>query len=780
MRTFPSRNPDPPSSAPPRTILLVEDSPADARLVHAMLEDEDAGVVVTAAARLEEALSRLEASRYDAVLLDLTLPDSAGLDTFSRVQTAAPSTPVVVLTGLADASLAETAVKVGAQDYLVKGRVDAHALSRALRYAIERAHVVDQLRRSEARYRTLVEGSIQGILILRAGIVHFANRAMARTLGLPDAGQLVGRSIREFVIEADPIVWDAEGRPRDAWRAGPARDELRARRADGAPIWLECAVAPVMWDDRPAVLATAVDVTDRRRAEAELRATEARFTQLADTIKEAFLVADVPSFHTTYVSRAWEDIWGRPVEDAIERPTVWMDAVDAEDRDALASAHDQVAAGAAASVVFRVHRPDGALRWVRARLFPVSEDRGAVQRLVGLAEDITDLRLTEAQLLQAQKMEAVGRLAGGIAHDFNNLLTVIVGFSELALDRLGADHALAPDIREIRQAGRSAESLTRQLLAFSRRQVLQARVLDLNDLLRRVQKMLRRLIGEDIALHLDPAEHLAHIKADPGQIEQVIMNLAVNARDAMASGGQLTIQTRNVTIDQSYVGRHASAMPGEYVMVTVADTGTGMDTETQRRLFEPFFTTKEPGRGTGLGLATVYGIVMQSGGFIVVYSEPGLGTTFKLHFPRIDDRLAAETRQEAPPARGTETVLLVEDQPELRNVAAQILRRHGYAVLEAGNAQEALALAGEGQGTIHVLLTDLVMPGLGGAALATALQMLRPDLRAVYMSGYSDETFVRQGVLAAPFAFLQKPFTPSALLDAVRQALDGPPSRPES
>jgi len=387
-----------------------------------------------------------------------------------------------------------------------------------------------------------------------------------------------------------------------------------------------------------------------------------------------------------------------------------------------------------------------------------------------------ELARTQQQLLQVQKMEAIGRLAGGVAHDFNNLLTVLGGRSRLLLDRLRRDDPLRRDIELIQETADRAATLTQQLLAFSRKQVLAPKVLDLNAVVVNMDTMLRRLIGEDIDLVTVPGPALGRVKADPGQIEQVIMNLAINARDAMPRGGQLTIETANVELDEAYARRHVAVRPGPHVMLAVSDTGPGMDAETQARVFEPFFTTKEPGKGTGLGLATVYGIVKQSGGNIWVYSEPGRGTTFKIYLPRVEE--AAEPVEPAKalagPPRGLETVLVVEDDEALRELAREILQSHGYTVLEARHGGEALPIGERHAGPIHLLVTDVVMPWMSGRELARRLMPAHPEMKVLYVSGYTENAVVHNGVLDPDTAFLQKPFTPDALARKVREVLDAP------
>jgi PAS domain S-box-containing protein len=422
-------------------------------------------------------------------------------------------------------------------------------------------------------------------------------------------------------------------------------------------------------------------------------------------------------------------------------------------------------------------RKDGAsiVARISGRSIPNGNNGGSFEIFM---EDVTETRTLELQLRQAQKMEAIGRLAGGIAHDFNNLLMVISGYSEFLLERLGPDPRLRGPAQEISNATQRATSLTRQLLAFSRKQMLAPKVLDLNEVVAENLKMLTRMIGEDIDLVMVPGPTLGAVRADPGQIDQVIMNLAVNARDAMPQGGKLTIETANVTLDEGFARTHAPIIAGDYIMLAISDTGVGMDSETQSRIFEPFFTTKGS-KGTGLGLSTVYGIVKQSGGFIFVDSQPQRGTAFRAYFPRVDGREDAAAAQDSlglPRVdRGQETILLVEDETNLRRLARQYLETQGYKILEAEDGAAALQIVDGYKGTIDLLLTDVIMPGMNGRELATHVVKLLPEVRVLYMSGYTENAVGLDGTLDAGINLLQKPFSLPALKDRVRELLDSEP-----
>ena len=438
--------------------------------------------------------------------------------------------------------------------------------------------------------------------------------------------------------------------------------------------------------------------------------------------------------------------------------------------------HERVLRGEALSgIESRRKRKDGSEVVIDLSAASLRDAGGNVCGTLSVLTDVTEHKRLEQQFLQAQKMEAIGQLAGGIAHDFNNLLMAVLGYSELVLDRVQDRPDVEADIKEIKRAGERASRLTRQLLAFSRKQLLTPQVLDLNHVVRDLQQMLTRVIGDDIRLNMVTASPLGHVKADPGQIEQVLMNLAVNARDAMPQGGTLTIETADAVLDEAFVRQYVGAEPGRYVSLVVRDTGCGMTPDVLARLFEPFFTTKGPAGGTGLGLSTVYGIIKQSGGFIAVNSTPGLGTTFAIYLPQVDEPIESAV---SPPSvstlHGTETILLVEDDGDVRELIRKMLERYGYSVLEARDAADALRIEETQRGPIDLLVSDLIMPGLRGPDLAQRLVRRRPAIKVLYVSGYANQVALERGSISARASLLQKPFTSRTLATKVRESLDAP------
>jgi PAS domain S-box-containing protein len=516
------------------------------------------------------------------------------------------------------------------------------------------------------------------------------------------------------------------------------------------------------------IISFGMDVTDRRRAEEQ----QAQLSRVVEQAAESIVITD-PAGTMIYVNPAFESISGYSRAEAIgQNPRMLKSGH--QDTAFYQRMWDTLSRGEVWKGRMVNRRKDGALFQEDATIGPVRDGSGRLVNYVAVKRDVTNEMRLERQLMQAQKMEAVGRLAGGVAHDFNNLLGVITGYGEITRGKLRDDDPLKPKVDQILKAAERAAGLTRQLLAFSRQQVLQPKIIDLNGLVSNLEKMLRRLIGEDIQLgtSLDPG--LGTVKADPGQIEQVLMNLSVNARDAMPEGGSLTIETRNAELDATYAARRPPTRAGRYVMLSVSDSGMGMDAETQSHLFEPFFTTKETGKGTGLGLSTVYGIVKQSEGYIWCYSEVGVGTTFKVYLPRVDEQAAASQKPALPPlAPGTETVLLIEDDRLLRELLDETLESGGYTVLVADDGDQALRISEEYAGAIQLVVTDVIMPGLTGRQAAEKIKVARSEVEILFISGYTNEAIAKHGVLEPGAKFLSKPFTPADLLRKVRDVLEG-------
>ncbi|MFA6147900.1 MAG: response regulator [bacterium] len=512
------------------------------------------------------------------------------------------------------------------------------------------------------------------------------------------------------------------------------------------------------------------EAAERKQVEQALRESERKYRVLVANADEAIFIAqdEIVKFPNPKVL----EMTGYSTEELAGVP--FTNLIHPEDRGTVQERHiDRLRGGNPPETYpFRIMKKTGEEIW--AQLAAELIDWEGKPGVLCFLRDITKERNLEAQLLQAQKMEAVGNLAGGIAHDFNNLLTVTIGYCDLALARLGALDPLRRDLEEIRKSSDRCAMLTRQLLAFSRKQILVPKVINLGDVVADMDKMLRRIIGEDIDLVSARGKDLWNVKADPGQIEQVIANLIINSRDAMPRGGKMTIETANVVLDESYAREHRFVSPGSYVMLAVSDTGSGMDGGTLARIFDPFFTTKELGKGTGLGLSTVYGIVKQSGGHINVYSEPGIGTTFKMYFPRVEERVTGISMAGVFPSeklRGSETILVVEDEDLVRKMVREILGQYGYTVLEARSGGEAVDLCSRHQGTIHLMLTDVVMPGMNGVELSKRLAPVKPEMKVLFMSGYTANAIVHQEILESGIAFLQKPFTMASLARKVREVL---------
>ncbi len=631
----------------------------------------------------------------------------------------------------------------------------------------ERKQAEEALRASEARYRRLFESAHDGILILHAetGMVVDVNPFLVELLGF-SREELLGKKVWELGVFNDALSDEASLAALN--EKGYLRYEnVTLETKDGRRVDVELVSTVYQVSHDNVVQCNLRDISARVRA-AE---SHARLATAVEQAAEAIVITD-PVGSILYVNPAFERSSGYSRDEALgQNPRILKSGK--HDGDFYAELWTVLRRGDVWSGHFINKRKDGTLFEEEATISPVRNTAGQVVNYVAVKRDVTNEMQLAQQLFQAQKMEAVGRLAGGVAHDFNNLLAVIVGYGEIVGRRLPDGDPLREKVEQILRAADRAAGLTRQLLAFSRKQVLQPRILDLNLVVSDFAKMLPRVIGEDVELATRLAADPGSVKADPGQIEQVLMNLAVNARDAMPQGGQIIIETRRADIDASYAATRRLAPTGQYVMLAVSDTGSGMDAATQARIFEPFFSTKEVGKGTGLGLSTVFGIVKQSGGYIWVYSEVGVGTTFKILLPRVDEEaLHICHDDQGPLLTGSETVLLVEDEESLRQLLLETLETSGYSVLVAQDGTQALRIAAAHPGPIEIMVTDVIMPGMTGPTLVAAMAQPRPGMKAVFMSGYSEEAVAKHGMEGPGRAFISKPFGPETLLRQIRDLLD--------
>jgi len=645
----------------------------------------------------------------------------------------------------------------------------------------ERKQAEVALRQSEEKFKQLFDDAPVGYFEYDVqGRITSINRTELEMLGYA-LEEMIGQLVWKFVVEEE--IARQQILAKLAGTMPPARGlERTYRRKDGTTF-------PAIVEDRlildsegkiKGIRATIQDITEHKKAEEALRSSEEKYRTILENIEDGYFEVDIAGNFTFYNDSLCR-ILGYSRDEMIGMNN--RQYTDQENAKKLFQAFNKVyrTGEPAREFDWEIIRKDGTRRSIEASVSLLKDPSGNRIGFRGIVRDITERKrieqektTLEEQLRQSQKMEAIGRLAGGVAHDFNNLLTVIKGYSQLSLTEMKKGDPLKENIEEIKKAADRAADLTRQLLAFSRRQVMEMKVLDLNDLLRNLDKMLRRVIGEDIELATILEENLGRVKTDPGQIEQVIMNLAVNARDAMSKGGKLTIETANVDLDQAYARAHVAVKPGPYVMISASDTGVGMPPEIRDRIFEPFFTTKEKGKGTGLGLSTVYGIVKQSSGNIWVYSEPEKGTTFKIYLPRVDEPFEELkeklVKKELP--RGNETILIVEDEEDVLKLAGRILSRQGYHVLEASSGEEALRICKKKKEPFHLLLTDVVMPQMSGRQLEEQLSRVCQDFKVLYMSGYTDNAITHHGVLEKGMNYIQKPFTVDGLIRKVREVLD--------
>jgi len=764
-------------------VLVVEDSDDDAQLVVRALQN---GGYRPTVERVEspEAMQAALTREWDLIISDYNLPQFSGPQALALARRDRGDVPFIFVSGSIGEDIAVAAMRAGANDYVMKDNLQRliPAIERELREAEGRAarrEAEASVQGSEARLRAILESALDAVVTMNAaGVITSWGPQATQVFGWTE-GDTIGRMVSDLLIP--PRYRDAHHDGLHKFLVeghGPIlrkRIGITALHRDGHEFPVELSVSPMRLGETWEFCAFIRDMSHQHKTEAALEASEAGYAALVErapfgvyrsTIGGKFLSVNSALVRMLAYESAAEllavDMAKDLYVDPADRKRV-LDTLAARNLE-----YDEIET--------KWKGKDGRLVYVQLSVHPVRARTGNLEYYESFVRDVTEQRRLEGRLVQTTKMEAVGRLAGGVAHDFNNILTAVLAHGEFLAEAMSPTDPRREDVEEIRRSAKRAAALTQQLLAFSRKQVLQPKALDLNDVVQGVEKLLRRLIGEDITLKVRLASDLGTVLADPGQLEQVLVNLAVNARDAMPKGGTLTIETANAAPPPLETAEHSVLGPSDYVVLVVADTGVGMDAEVRAHIFEPFFTTKEVGQGTGMGLATVYGIVKQSGGSVVVDSAPGQGATFRIYLPQASEPPKLEVATDANPGAlgGTETVLVVEDQREVREVVCRTLKKVGYRVITAMNAEDARRLIEHHARQVSLVLTDVVMPGGSGPELVASLRTLHPEIRVLYMSGYTDAAIGGQDVREGGLPLIQKPFDRQSLTRRVREALDGP------
>ncbi|MCM0081721.1 PAS domain S-box protein [Geomonas sp. Red32] len=752
-------------------ILIVDDSPEDAALIVHHLNKEFTPHYrrVDTAPEMQEALDKEE---WELVISDYLMPEFSGLAALQLLRDRGSDLPFIMVSGQLGEDVAVEAMRAGAQDFLIKDRLSRliPAIKRELKEAQvrrERYEAQSALSATEARFKSLVEQSLVGIYMLQECLLTYVNPKFGDIFGYRPEELMGKKTLLDLVAGEDQNRVMGHFLGQLGQESGSLHCFFRGVRRDGLLVDLEVNGAPTDQDGHPAVIGTVLDITERKRAEAEL----SKLSQAVEQSPVSVVITDLRGI-IEYVNPKVLEVTGYTEKELIGERTSIFKSGHMEDA-FYQDLWQTISSGREWHGELQNRKKNGELFWESGSISAVKDGDGRITHFVALKEDVTERRLAVEQLRQAQKMEAVGQLAGGVAHDFNNLLTVINGYSTLLIRGLDTGSAMRREAEQILKAGERAAELTRQLLTFSRRQILEPKVLNLNQQIRSFEKVLTRLIGEDFPLTSLLADDLGFIKMDPGHFEQVLVNLVVNARDASEPGGSITIESANCHLDDDFVQLHPGATQGDYVRISVTDQGTGMSDEVKRRIFEPFFTTKEMGRGTGLGLATVYGIVKQCGGYIEVDSHPGCGTRFNVYLPRVYQQAEAPRRPvTADGHEGSHTILVVEDEPGVLNFVVHTLKKHGYRVLESVDPELGVNIFEEHQEEIDLLLTDVVMPFMSGPMLADILVGKNPQLKVIFMSGHTDNRVNFDKIQQQGMQFLSKPFTSDTLARKIKETLD--------
>jgi PAS domain S-box-containing protein len=769
----------------PLQALIIEDSEDDALLL--VRELERGGYIVTheRADTADGMIEALENRNWDIVFGDYSMPRFSGTDALRILREKGFDIPFIFVSGTMGEEIAVSAMQSGAQDYIVKGnfRRLIPAIERELRDAEVRKvrlQLIRGLRESEERYKVLAEAARDIIFIIDRGQkIRYINDFGASQQGRTPE-EVIGKSIGELLspdvaLRQKPDLAAVFDTGKDAFH------ELKIPDPAGREIWGEAHLTPLRNNagEIYAVLGIMRDITKRKKAEEALRRSEERFKRLVESVTNYIYTVKIEGgkASSTKHGPGCFAVTGYMSDDYDDDPGLWLRMVHEADRPAVAEqANRMLIGGEVKPLEHRILHKNGSIRWVRNAPVPRRDELGKVTAYDGLITDITQRKKLEEQLSHAQKMEAIGLLAGGIAHDFNNILGAIIGFGNIIDMKTKDDDPNKVFLKEILDAGDRATNLAKSLLTFSRKQIIELKSQNLNDIVKGVEKFLWRIIGEDIEIKSTLASEELTVMVDRGQIEQVLMNLATNAKDAMPGGGSFFLTTGALRIDGDYVKRHGYGEPGKYALLTVTDTGSGMDDETRERIFEPFFTTKDIGMGTGLGLSLVYGIIKQHDGFINVYSETLQGTTFKIYLPLInieaipDDGISVS----AYPEGGSETLLVAEDDPVLRRMTADILGKFGYKIITAEDGEDALGKFMENKEEIRLLVLDVIMPKKNGKELYDEIKKIKPSIRVIFLSGYTSDLMHKKGILRETMDLLLKPVSPKVLLKKTREVLDRP------
>jgi PAS domain S-box-containing protein len=762
-------------SAHPLRFLILEDNVADAQLTLRKLNVSGLRVDAKIAHSATDFMQKIESETFDMVLCDFTLPGWSGLDALRWLRESGHEMPFIYVSGTLGEELAVECIKLGATDYVLKSNLGRlpHAVRRALEEQDsrrQRNRIESELRTSEEQYRLLFESNPQPMWVYDRSTLAFmaVNEEAIRHYGY-SREEFLGMTI----LDIRPSE-DVDRVLRSTWRdrthplqnSGPWKHRLK----DGTIIDVEITSNEINFRGIRGTLVLAVDITERLKSQEKLRHSEERFSKAFRSCPMAITLSTVSEGRYVDVNDAFMRMVGLKREELVGRRALELNIwAFPQDRETMILELEQSGRVSGLNTVFN-SRSSGPRS---VQLFAERVWLDGMPCVLALTHDVTDARVLEEQFRQAQKMEAVGRLAGGVAHDFNNMLSIILGYCDLAEAHRNTE-SYKRDVDQIKKAAQRAANLTRQLLAFSRQQIVRPSVLNLNTVVTDLGQMLNRVLPSNIKFTFKAGSSLGNIKADVSQIDQILVNLVVNAKDAMPHGGDLLVESSNVELDQSHAMQHAGTNPGQYVSLSVTDTGCGMNQETMSRIFEPFFTTKPRGRGSGLGLSMVYGAMQEYGGHVNVTSEVGIGTTLALYFPRVDD--VAEARPAiSPPVTvlsGSETVLVVEDEDAVRGLLVKMLECEGYNVLKARDAESAIGLAQEHRGAIQILLTDVILPSINGGELAAELLQSRPDLKVLYISGYTGDLINDEHLIDKKATIVEKPFTRNTLLRKMRELLD--------